>query len=215
MNKVIIPEEINNKDYLFLVNKLLKNKSKFIISSLIINFAKNIENRGDRQIILYVLYKIITDIKLDLDISPIPKNGLEFNDYNNDNPLGIFHCHLNNDKVLIWYVEKINDKLNIKIEYIDHPQDNYESVLKKIYNSPYGYNMNINEYFKNYKSETYLKDSFVFTWTDFIKNEKFSEVDSKFELRISTIEMSDDEIKQRREWENKIVDENLKDVEEV
>ena len=47
------------------------------------------------------------------------------------------------------------------------------------------------------------------------KIDEFLDTDSKFELRISTREMSEDEIKERRERNNKNVQENLKDVKKV
>ena len=169
MNKVRIPDELNEKDSLFFVSKIIKIKSDIHISKDVIYFVNNIENRGDKQIILYVLYKIAMGGRIDVVIDPTPKNGLQFTDYKSKESLCIFHCHLNNDKVLIWYLEKINDKLNLKIEYIDHPQDDYKMILNNIYKNSNGYNIYTNQYFKDYKNNTYLKDNFIFKWKDFIK----------------------------------------------
>ena len=58
--------------------------------------------------------------------------------------LGIYHCHLFGDMVLIWYVTKdSNDNLNLEIEYIKHPTDidNYKTILKQIYKNPNGGNL--------------------------------------------------------------------------
>jgi hypothetical protein len=174
VNKVIIEDEINVKEQGFFNKEFYKNKSDFSLSKEVIKEVNDIENRGDRQIIYYVLYKIITDKKLDINISPSPKNGLLFTDYDNKpKSLEIFHCHLNNSKVLIWYVTKDqNDVLNLEIKYIDHPDDDYKSILIDIYKSTDGYNTVTNEYFKNYQKSTYLKDNFIFIqkWFNFIRN---------------------------------------------
>jgi len=171
MNKVIIENDLNNEDQAFFNKSFAKNKSKFNLSKELLKFVNNIQNRGDRQIIYYVIYKIITENKLHVNISPRPNKGLLFTDYDNKpNTLEIFHCHLNNNKVLIWYVEKdYNDILNLEIEYIDHPTDDYKFVLKNIYKNTNGYNTITNQYFKNYRSKTYLKDSFIQKWLNFIK----------------------------------------------
>ena len=169
MNKVKIPDEFNTKDVSFFLNKLMKNNSQFFIPKNIIDFVRNIDNRGDRQITLYVLYKIITDLKLSIDITPIPVNGLSFKNYNNNESLCVYHCHLNAQKVLIWYVNKNDNQLNIDIKYIDHPDDNYKSILNDIYKNSNGYNTITNQYFKDCKNNTYLKDNFIFKWKDFIK----------------------------------------------
>jgi len=172
MNKVIIENDLNNEDQAFFNKSFAKNKSKFNLSKELLKFVNNIQNRGDRQIIYYVIYRIITDKDIvNIGISPTPNKGLSFIDYDNKpNSLGIYHCHLNNNKVLIWYVSKdANDILNLEIEYIDHPTDDYKSVLKNIYTNTNGYNTITNQYFKNYRSKTYLKDSFIQKWLNFIK----------------------------------------------
>lgn len=70
--------------------------------------------------------------------------------------------------ILIWYVEKdSSNNLNLKIEYIKHPNDNYKLVLKNIYKNTDGFNIITNEYFKNYRSSTYLKDNFIEKWFNF------------------------------------------------
>lgn len=169
MNKVIIEPDLNIKDQSFFNKSFAKNRSIFDISKDIIIFVNSLNNRGDRQIIYYVLYKIITENRLDVNISPTPNNGLLFTDYDNKgNSLEIFHCHLNNDMILIWYVEKdSSNNLNLKIEYIKHPNDNYKLVLKNIYKNTDGFNIITNEYFKNYRSSTYLKDNFIEKWFNF------------------------------------------------
>jgi hypothetical protein len=68
MPRVLIEDSLNNKDQSFYNKSFSKNKSQFKLSKSLINFVNNIENKGDRQIIYYVLYKIITDKKLDINI---------------------------------------------------------------------------------------------------------------------------------------------------
>jgi hypothetical protein len=172
MPKVIIESELNIKDQSFFNKAFAKNKSYFRVSKSLIKFINDIENRGDRQIIYYVIYKIISEIRLDpVSINPTPKNGLLFTDYDNKpNSLEIFHCHLNGDMVLIWYVTKeSNGDLNLEIKYIQHPLK-YDSILKYIYKNTDGYNTVTGDYFKNYRSSTYLKDSFIQKWFYFINN---------------------------------------------
>lgn len=60
MNKVIIEPDLNIKDQSFFNKSFAKNRSIFDISKDIIIFVNSLNNRGDRQIIYYVLYKIIT-----------------------------------------------------------------------------------------------------------------------------------------------------------
>jgi hypothetical protein len=174
MNKVIVDDELNVKEQSFFNKAFSKNKSNFKLSRYLLKSVNDFENRGDRQIIYYVLYKIITENKLHINVSPIPKNGLSFIDLNNKpTSLGIYHCHLNNSKVLIWYVTKdSSNNLNLEIEYIDHPSDDYKQVLKNIYENTQGYNTITGQYFKDYRTSTYLKDSFIFIqkWFSFIDN---------------------------------------------
>jgi hypothetical protein len=169
MNKVILESDLNDKKIKYFIKRISNNKSDFEIPKSLMKDISLIQNRGDQQIIYYVLYKIITENKLHVNISPKPNKGLLFTDYDNKpNTLEIFHCHLNNNKVLIWYVSKdSNNNLNLEIEYIDHPDDDYKSVLKNIYKNTDGYNTIINQYFKNYISKTYLKDSFIQKWFNF------------------------------------------------
>ena len=68
MNKVIIEDELNIKENSFFNKVFAKNKSRYKLSKDLIKEVNDIENRGDRQIIYYVLYKIITDKKLDINI---------------------------------------------------------------------------------------------------------------------------------------------------
>lgn len=171
MPRVLIEDSLNNKDQSFYNKSFSKNKSQFKLSKSLINFVNNIENKGDRQIIYYVIYRIITENKI--SINPTPKNGLLFSDLKNKKSLGIYHCHLFGDMVLIWYVTKdSNDNLNLEIEYIKHPDDsdNYKIILKQIYKNLNGWNLYTGKYFKDYFNTTYLKDHFIQKWFNFIRN---------------------------------------------
>ena len=173
MPRVLIEDSLNNKDQSFYNKSFSKNKSQFKLSKSLINFVNNIENKGDRQIIYYVIYRIITENKIDTSINPTPKNGLLFSDLKTKKSLGIYHCHLFGDMVLIWYVTKdSNDNLNLEIEYIKHPTDidNYKTILKQIYKNPNGWNLYSKNYFKDYFNATYLKENFIQKWINFIRN---------------------------------------------
>ena len=170
MPRVLIEDSLNSKDYKWFKKKLLLNKSDFNVSKLP-KIIENIENRGDRQIIYYVFYRIITENKIDPLINPTPKNGLLFSDLKTKKSLGIYHCHLFGDMVLIWFVTKdTNDNLNLEIEYIKHPGDNYKTILKQIYKNPNGWNLYSTKYFKDYFNSTYLKENFIQKWFNFIRN---------------------------------------------
>ena len=172
MRPVIIEKSLQNKDELFYLNEILNNNSQFIINQYTINKIL-LYNKTDQILILYVIYKIIINNDLvNIGISPTPRKGLSFTDSITKNSLSIYHCHLNGRKVLICYVErnKLGD-LNLQIEYINHPSiiDNYKSILTHIYKYTNGYNTITNEYFKNYRNLTYLKNSFIHNFKKFLK----------------------------------------------
>lgn len=170
MPRVLIEDTLNVKDSKWFKKKLLFDKSDFNVSKLP-KVIEGIENRGDRQIIYYVIYRIILENKIDPSINPTPKNGLLFSDLKTKKSLGIYHCHLFGDMVLIWYVTKdSNDNINLEIEYIKHPDDNYKTILKQIYKNPNGWNLYSKKYFKDYFNTTYLKENFIQKWFNFIRN---------------------------------------------
>lgn len=129
-----------------------------------------IENMPDNDKLtsLYVLYKIIKNDNLLPNINLKPNRGILFRNRNkkdilsNDllkyDPLGIYHCHLNNDMVLIWYIEKNLNNFIIRIKYIKHPSDNYKNILTEIYKNDLGYNLIKMEYFKDYFKNVYLSE---------------------------------------------------------
>ena len=80
MNKVIVDPELNIKEKPFFNKEFSKNRSQFEISKDLLKFVNEIENRGDRQIIYYVIYKIIKENKLDIDIYPLPKSSTYLKD---------------------------------------------------------------------------------------------------------------------------------------
>ena len=170
MNEIIIEKSLSNKNISWYYKELYNNNSDFNIKNDVYELLPNI-SKDNEILILYVLYKIITDNILDVNISPTPRNGLSFTDLDNKpNSLGIYHCHLKNNMVLIWYVEKdSNNDFNIKIEYIIHPTltDNYKITLKNIYKNKDGFNTITGDYFSNYRFFTYLKDSFIQKWIFF------------------------------------------------
>lgn len=170
MPRVLIEDTLNVKDSKWFKKKLLFDKSDFNVSKLP-KVIEGIENRGDRQIIYYVIYRIILENKIDPSINPTPKNGLLFSDLKTKKSLGIYHCHLFGDMVLIWYVTKdSNDNINLEIEYIKHSDDNYKTILKQIYKNPNGWNLYSKKYFKDYFNTTYLKENFIQKWFNFIRN---------------------------------------------
>ncbi len=173
MNKVIIEDELNIKEQKFFNKAFAKNNSNFKLSKDLLKYVNDIENRGDRQIIYYIIYRIITENKIDPSINPTPKNGLLFSDLKNKKSLGIYHCHLFGDMVLIWYVAKdSDDNLNLEIKYVKHPvtTDNYKTILKNIYKNTNGFNLYTGKYFKDYFNTTYLKEDFIQKWFNFIKS---------------------------------------------
>ena len=122
----------------------------------------------------YIVYLIISKNTLEPIINT-PRNGLAFSGKLNDIDLGIYHAHLEDNNVLMWYVIKNEyNELILKLKCIKHPQ-NYDSVLKEIMKDPNGYDTTRNQYFKDYMNRTYLKENkYVLMFKDFIQFKYFS-----------------------------------------
>ena len=170
LRTVNIENSLVKKNISFYYKELYSNNSDFNITNDTFNKINGID-KNDEILILYVLYKIITENKIDPNsINPTPKRGLFFSDLKTKKSLGIYHCHLHDNMVLIWYLEKYsNGDFNLEIEYIQHPRS-YDNILKHIYKNTDGWNLYTGKYFKDYINTTYLKDHFIQKWFNFIRN---------------------------------------------
>ena len=117
----------------------------------------------------YIVYLIVSSDSLIPNIKT-PSNGLMFGDKSNNSKIGIYHAHLKDENVLIWYVEKNNSNdLILKVNCIQHP-NKYEPILKEIMNSSNGYDTIRGMYFKDYIKDTYLKENkLILMFKDFLK----------------------------------------------
>lgn len=125
----------------------------------------------NKLIIYYIVHKIITDKNLDIKDIKTPRNGLAFRDLNTKNDLGIYHAHLKNNMVLIWYVVKDGDEsYELRLEYINHPNDGYISILKNIYKLKDSFHLIKSDYLRNLLNLTYLNENkYILNFLDFIK----------------------------------------------
>lgn len=172
MHQIQIEDSLKNKTEDWFYDAIYNINSIFYFNNDVEECIENMDE-NDKIKSLYVLYKILLENTLLPSIKPSPSNGLEFRnknkkltnflDFKKSYPLGIYHCHLNNTTktILIWYIEKDNySNLNIKTEYVKHPNDNYKKILTNIYKNSDGFNLNDNKYFKDYFKNIYLSEKY-------------------------------------------------------
>ena len=161
MNEIIITETLKNKKYEWFFDKLLVIDSDFLLDNDFFNTINDIDIYN-RRTVTYIVYQIILNNDLKPNILQKPNGGFSFRDKVNKKygpSLGIYHVHLENEMVLLWYVEKrLDGELYLNIDYFKHP-NNYIDQLRNIYKSNYGFNIENNTYFKNNISNTYLKEN--------------------------------------------------------
>lgn len=160
MNPIIIPKKLLNKDIKFFKNEF--NNNKIFFNFIIDN--RNIENisnmiKNDKVIknFDFFLMRMTQNNDFQNPLSTteggMPNNGFEFINKKTFDGLGIYHCHLSNEdkSVLIWYFI-FDDSLKLKFEYIpNHPDDDYKSILERIYNLEYSFNLITGEFMNENK----------------------------------------------------------------
>ena len=145
MNPVKIENEYKKIDF---DKELITIDSDYYLDSETLILLDDIDI-SNRDTVKYVVYKILLKSKVFTDLNPTPKNGIEFvNKINRKEYLGIYHIHLNNEMVLIWYIELKDNQYYLKLEYLKHPKS-YKDILKSIYNKPYAYDVYKKEFLKN------------------------------------------------------------------
>ena len=128
---------------------------------------------GDSCLIAYyIVYLIVSNNTLLPNINT-PKNGLAFNskidsNKSNDITIGIYHAHLPDENVLIWYVARDEyNELILKVKCIKHPQS-YDTILRDIMKTTDGYDIFRKQYLKDYLKDTYLKENkYILMFKDF------------------------------------------------
>jgi len=155
MRIIKIPNEFKNSKYTFewFYNVIKSQKSSiYLINKEILNEILLIENLENLKLVLYIIYKILIQNSLTPNISPTPSNGIEFKNPNSNEYLGIYHAHLNDGYVLIWYLIYNEYGYCLNFDYIKHPpaNDNYKTIIKDIYGrNDDGFNLEYDEYFIN------------------------------------------------------------------
>jgi hypothetical protein len=124
MRVVIIPKELRKYDSSWFINFTLSyNDTRFIIDeSEIINLINSVSvNSTNLKLVLFIIYSIIISDSLTPKIRLIPENGIELKNPENSNLFGIYHAHLEEGHILIWYMTFNSDGYKIKFEYLKHP----------------------------------------------------------------------------------------------
>lgn len=155
MRVVRIPREDRKYDWRFFQNFIKTNKCDFNFDIIDILSIPNLENL---RLSLYIIYSISRSNSIIPPIHPTPKDGIELKNKSNYTGFGIYHAHLNDSNVLIWYLTWSNKGYIIKFRYIEHPplSDDYRSIIQEIYKDSIGFNISIGEYFTDL--ESLLKD---------------------------------------------------------
>lgn len=129
--------------------------------------------------VLFVVSKVATTNEFnepyyDSKYGGEPEHGFELIDKKHNIGLGIYHAHISysNNRVLLWYVIWLDGQPSIHFDYITHPDDNYEKILKEIYaRNDGGYNISQNDYFINIKTHVSpITENKIFNFKEFIKN---------------------------------------------
>ena len=171
MNVVEVPNSIKQYSFSKLEDLILSINQKSIIyidDNHLLSFD-NIDN-DNKLIVYYIIYRIIKDERLNISDINSPRNGLAFRDKKSGDIFSIYHAHLKNDMVLIWYVIKNDDDFyELKLEYVKHP-DKYDNILRRIYTDSESYSLEKNDYLKNLYKNTYLKENkIILKFLEFIK----------------------------------------------
>jgi hypothetical protein len=158
-----------NNDFYYINIPLIN--SKFKVEDNLVDYLETIH--GDSCLIAYyIVYLIVSGNNLEPNINT-PKNGLAFNskidsNKSNDITIGIYHAHLPDENVLIWYV--VRDEYNeliLKVKCIKHPES-YDTILRGIMKTTDGYDTIRKQYFKDYLKDTYLKENkYILMFKDF------------------------------------------------
>lgn len=135
---------------------ICETESIYLVDKEYLDYIDDISGDNSKKA-YYITYLIVKDNVIEPDIET-PKRGLTFFDRSGElSKIGIYHAHLDETNILIWYLIKNEyGDLILRSIYMKHP-DRYESILKDIMNSPNGYDIIRNEYFKNYKKQYIFK----------------------------------------------------------
>ena len=129
---------------------------------------------------LYICYAIVVGNKIDPYISTgVPKSGMELVDKRTNNiGMGIYHIHLPDSKVFLWYLTWSERGFFIKMKYITHPpaNDDYISIAKEIYNDVDGFNISLNKYF--YQATYLLNENLKYLQT--FESFNFNKINKSF-----------------------------------
>lgn len=156
MRIVNIPSTFNKYDSEWYINFIRSYDSRFYINGIYLNLILSKVDEVNINIVLYVIYQILINDNLSTSsLNPKPSNGIELLNPFNLKPIGIYHVHLKNGYVLLWYLEWNEMGYSLRFLYEKHPpmNDNYKTIIESIYNGDNdGYNIELQNYFKDIKS---------------------------------------------------------------
>lgn len=167
-----VPNSFKNYTFSKIIDMIIDINfdSNIYINDDTLNIINDINNNDNKLLIYYIIYRIISDNDLNVSDIITPKNGLSFRDLKSKESLGIYHAHLNDYMVLIWYINKYDDGYELNIEYIKHPNDMYKNILKKIYNLNNSFHLYEYDYMKNLYINSYLNENkYILSFWNFLK----------------------------------------------
>ena len=165
MREVKIESKYKGVNFL---DKIYDKDSRFLIDNETESLLYNIDS-VNIDIVGYIVYRILESDTILPDIYDRPRSGLEFLDKNNSEEMYIFHAHLKNEMILIWYIDYINGDYYLRLKYLKHP-NSYKDILKEIYSDKNSYDMRKNKYLKDILSNSYLNEKYsILNFNDFLK----------------------------------------------
>lgn len=175
MKTVQISKKLKN----FTVPEIIDNISELgsgdYITNNVKNILSNISDERNAKLVLYVIHTILKSNNLSpKELRPTPEHGIQLSNPTTKEPYGIYHIHLRNKYVLIWYLV-INPEYGniINFEYMPHPppNDDYRTVVKDIYNrGDFGYNSDKGEFFMNIPNIIKESNKYISLYKQFINN---------------------------------------------
>lgn len=178
MRIVKLNRKLKNVTNLDILNKIINiQNSYYFIEPDTLNEFLDIDNYKNSKLILYTIYTILKSNNLTpTELQPTPQHGLQLSNPTTKESYGIYHLHLRNKYILIWYLVITPEHGNtIKLEYLPHPppKDDYRTIVKDIYSrDDFGYNSDIGELFTNIPNIIKESKKYISLYKTFINNSK-------------------------------------------
>lgn len=85
---------------------------------------ENIDNDTNIRLLYYVLYEILSQDTLTPTLNNTPTNGLLLFNKETNKSYDIYHVHLEEGCILLWYLIWNEKSMSIHFDYIKHPTVN-------------------------------------------------------------------------------------------